>query len=219
MFAVPFGLVLGRAFDEVGFRFRATGVDEDDAGGVSGVFVGEFESGAGGGVGERRVAAADVVVEGLAEGWAGKPFGGGVVAWGFCGRCQGGEGGEGEERDETAHAVEKSGRRESGDRGAEFGEFELEAAAEDGEAAPCFGVEVGVVDVEAWGVAFAFPLIAAPEGEETFDPCGELGGGVLGEVELHEFPDIERGLFVADGGAFDGVEERVGHEIVLVGLV
>src|SRR5437660_287669 len=87
-----------------------------------------------------------------------------------------------------------------------FGEFALEAAGEDGEAAPGLGVEVLVVDVERRGVALALPLVAAPQVEEPLDPDAELGGRVLRELAAHELVDLDRDLLVADGGPFDGVE-------------
>ena len=94
---------------------------------------------------------------------------------------------------------------------AEFGEFTLEAAGENWEAAPSFGVEIFVVDVETRRVAFALPLIAGPEAEEAVDPGEQLLGGVLAELGLHDFKDFHRTVLVANGGALDGVEQIVGH--------
>ncbi len=73
--------------------------------------------------------------------------------------------------------------------------------------------------MEGDGVAFALPLVAAPELVEFFGPVDELVFLVLG---VDGADDLERGpgaFFVADGGTFQGVEDGVGHEIVLVGLL
>ncbi len=85
------------------------------------------------------------------------------------------------------------------------------AAGEDGEAAPGFGVEIFVVDVERRGIAFALPLVAGPEAEEALDPGQQLLGGVLAELRLHELEDFHRAVLIANGGTLDGVEQIVGH--------
>ena len=100
----------------------------------------------------------------------------------------------------------------------EFVQFFREAAAENGEAAPCFGIEVGVVEVEAGGVTFAFPLVATPKLEEAFDPSLVLVGWILREGFGDVSQDVFRAALVADGPLLDLVEERVGHEVTFVGL-
>ena len=100
----------------------------------------------------------------------------------------------------------------------EFVQFFGEAAAEDGEAAPGLGIEVGVVEVEAGSVAFAFPLVATPKLEEAFDPSLVLLGLVLREGFGDVLQDVFRAALVADGPLLDLVEERVGHEVAFVGL-
>src|SRR4029079_18874495 len=102
---------------------------------------------------------------------------------------------------------------------AERFEFPLEAAVEDREAAPGFGVEVFIIKMERRRVPLALPLVAAPEGEEAFDPRGELLRVVLGELRADGFPDFDGHELVADRGALDRVEEAVGHEVAFVGLV
>ena len=90
---------------------------------------------------------------------------------------------------------------------------------QDGEAAPGFRVEVLVIDVEADGVAFALPLVAAPEFEEFDRPVFEGFFGVIGECDLHNFENILGALLVADGGSLHRVENRVRHEVGLVCLL
>lgn len=101
----------------------------------------------------------------------------------------------------------------------QFGEFFGEAGGEDGEAAPGFGVEVEVIDVEGDGVALAFPLVAGPEFEEFDDPILHVFFAVVGVVAKGEFHGGFWAFFIADGGALDGVEDVVGHEIAFVGLI
>ncbi len=100
----------------------------------------------------------------------------------------------------------------------EIVEFFGKSAAEDGPAAPGFGVEVLIVEVEAGGIAFAFPLVAAPEGEEAAGPAEAVGGGVLWETGCQQADDFGGRLVIPDGGAFDEVEDVVGHEVIFVGL-
>ena len=71
-------------------------------------------------------------------------------------------------------------------------QFHDKPSAENGKPAPRFGIEVFVIEMETRGVAFAFPLVAAPEGEESLDPCGELAAFVLRELEAHVLPDFHR---------------------------
>lgn len=101
---------------------------------------------------------------------------------------------------------------------AQLGEFDFESAAQDGPAAPRFRVEVLIVIMEAGGVAFALPLVATPQSEEAVGPLAQLGGLDVGELHAHDLEDIHRTLFVSDGSTLDGIEQRVGHEIVFVGL-
>lgn len=72
--------------------------------------------------------------------------------------------------------------------------------------------------MEGDGVAFSFPLVTGPEFEEFGDPFDELFSGVVGVCGLEDFEDAGGGFFIADGGALDGVEEEVGHEVGFVGL-
>ena len=94
-----------------------------------------------------------------------------------------------------------------------------EAGGEDGEAAPGLGVEVEVVYVEGDGVALAFPLVAAPEFEEFDDPGFHVFFGMIRVVTEGEFHGGFGAFFITDGGALDGVEDVVGHEVAFVGLL
>lgn len=101
----------------------------------------------------------------------------------------------------------------------EFGEFFDEAGGEDGEAAPGFGVEILIIEVEADGVAFALPLVAAPEFEEFDGPAFELFFGIFRVKDADDFEDVLGPFFVANGGPLYGVEDGVGHEVGFVGLL
>lgn len=101
----------------------------------------------------------------------------------------------------------------------ELGEFFGESGGEDGEAAPGFGVKILVVDVEGDGVAFAFPLVAAPKFVEFFGPVSVFFERVFWVDGLDDFAGISGAFFVADGGAFEGVKNLVGHEVGLIGLL
>ena len=73
--------------------------------------------------------------------------------------------------------------------------------------------------MEADGVTFALPLVAAPEFVKFLGPVDEL---FLLVLRIYGADDLEGGhgaFFVADGRALEGVEDGVGHEIVLVGLL
>lgn len=56
----------------------------------------------------------------------------------------------------------------------EFRQLLFKSAGEDWKAAPCFGIEVLVVEMERRRVALAFPLVAAPEFEEPLNPQAQL---------------------------------------------
>ena len=99
-----------------------------------------------------------------------------------------------------------------------FGEFFGETGGEDGEAAPGFRVEVQVIDVEADGVALAFPLVAAPEFEELNDPILHIFFRVVGVVAEGEGHGGFGAFFITDCGALDGVQDIIGHEVGLVRL-
>ena len=73
--------------------------------------------------------------------------------------------------------------------------------------------------MEADGVALAFPLVAAPEFEEFDDPLLHLFFGVVWMMKHREIEGGLRAFFVADGGALDGVENAVRHEVAFVGLL
>ena len=72
--------------------------------------------------------------------------------------------------------------------------------------------------MEAGGVAFALPLVAGPKLEKAGEPLEELGWRVFGEFALDEGEDIGGTALVADGGALDDIEHRIGHEVAFVGL-
>src|SRR5690606_10241457 len=89
----------------------------------------------------------------------------------------------------------------------------------DREAAPGFGVEVLIVDVEGRGVALALPLVATPEREEAADPRDELLARVLRELARHGKQDLAGRALLADGVVLDGVEQVVRHQVLFVRLV
>ena len=60
--------------------------------------------------------------------------------------------------------------RGAGELRAQLAQLTREAAGQDRKAAPGFGIEALVVDVEAGRVAFALPLIATPQTEEAIEP-------------------------------------------------
>ena len=69
--------------------------------------------------------------------------------------------------------------------GVQLPQLALVTAREDGESAPGLGIEVFVVDMKGRGVAFTFPLVAAPELKEALDPLAQLNGGVVRKAALH----------------------------------
>ena len=73
--------------------------------------------------------------------------------------------------------------RELGDIGPEGLEFLLEVAGEDGKSAPGLGIDIFIIDMEAGGVAFAFPLISAPESEKAIDPMSQLFGSIVRKLD------------------------------------
>ena len=73
--------------------------------------------------------------------------------------------------------------------------------------------------MEGDGVAFALPLVAAPEFEEFDGPGFEVFFGVFGVNDANDFENGSGAFFVADGGPFHGVEDGVGHEVGFVGLL
>ena len=72
--------------------------------------------------------------------------------------------------------------------------------------------------MEGDGVAFAFPLVAAPEFVEFDDPFLHVFFGMIGVVAEGEGHGGFGAFFVTDGGALDAVEDVVGHEVAFVGL-
>ena len=75
-----------------------------------------------------------------------------------------------------------------------------------------------VIDMKAHGVAFALPLVAAPELEELDGPLFELLLSVIGVDARDNFQDCFGALLIADGSPFHGVENGVRHEVGFVGL-
>ena len=73
--------------------------------------------------------------------------------------------------------------------------------------------------MEGDGVAFALPLVAAPEFEEFDGPAFELFLAVFGVNDTDDFEDGGGAFFVADGGPFHSIEDGVGHEVGFVGLL
>src|SRR5690606_21527427 len=100
----------------------------------------------------------------------------------------------------------------------ELGELALEPAREDWKPAPRLGIQVGVVDVKRRRVALTLPLIAAPEAKKPLYPSRQLARLVAGEVTTHQAEYFGGHALIADGGALDGVEHVVGHQVRLVGL-
>src|SRR5438132_1123888 len=80
----------------------------------------------------------------------------------------------------------------------QLSQLALVAARENREAAPGFGVEVFVVEMEAGGVALALPLVAAPEPEEPLDPEAKLRPGILGKARGQRLEHVHRRELVAN---------------------
>jgi len=102
---------------------------------------------------------------------------------------------------------------------AQLRELSLESPREDRKAAPGFGVEVFVIEVQRWGIALAFPLVTAPQPEEPLDPDGQLLRVILLPICAESLPHFDGHLLVADRSAFDRVEHWVRHKVALVGLI
>src|SRR3954471_20327681 len=63
----------------------------------------------------------------------------------------------------------------------QFRKFASKAAGEDREPAPCFRIEILVVDMERWGIPLPLPLIATPKLKKPLHPSGKLSTLISGE--------------------------------------
>src|SRR5690242_4856785 len=101
---------------------------------------------------------------------------------------------------------------------AQFRQLHLKSARKDRKPAPRLRIEILVVEMKRWRVAFPFPLITAPEPEEAVDPETHLRDGIAGEMRSDELEGFERTMLVPDRGALDRVQHVVRHQVVFVRL-
>ena len=88
-----------------------------------------------------------------------------------------------------------------------------ESTAQNREATPGFRIEVFVVDMKPRRVAFALPLIPAPEAEEFDHPPFELLTIVAVMGFAHPLPNFARKLLIPDRQFLDRIEYRIGHQV------
>src|SRR5687768_17186773 len=98
-------------------------------------------------------------------------------------------------------------------------QFPLVAAGKDRESAPGLGVEVLVVQMKAGSIPLPLPLVAAPEAKEPLDPQGHLLAGKLRILDPHHAKNLDRLQLVPDRQPLDLVEDFVGHQVGLIGLL
>lgn len=72
--------------------------------------------------------------------------------------------------------------------------------------------------MEARRIAFALPLIAAPQREKPVGPETEPLTGMSREIHLQQFQYFRWAKVIPDRRTLDEVQHRIGHQIILVGL-